>query len=306
MRRRQHFLPLLFLPLVIGASLARAAHANPSSPQPGKPQGAATQEAFQHAVDAQRVAIDEENANTKPRISWAGDYYFGDGLGANVSLSLAPHSGVAATWQGCLGTYTTNKGAVIPQADGSLLLKYEEPNDEKGIGFADHLVPVAWGDRMYMISEKEIPAFVSAVNLGYEPRQDARGMFLMREGDEGRKAYGMPILPRAQRSLIREVPLEVGVISAKPLQDKHVDLLECRYRLELDHGANDGLAVGTRLQATAGSPYGRVILEQVTPTRAVTVLSLFGDECTKPDQRSLTKTRFTSGAYRMISTNDRP
>lgn len=298
MQGRQHFLLSLFLPIAIGASLACAASANPASPQTGNSQDVAIQKAFLHAVDAQRAAIDEENARTRPRIAWAGDYYSGDGLGANVSLSIAPHSGVAATWQGCLGTYMANKGAVIPKADGSLLLKYEEANDPKGIGFANHVVPVAWGERMYLISEKELPAFASAVNLGDEPRKDAHGTFLMRQGDESRKVYGMPVLPRAQRSLIRETPLEVGVISAKRLPDNHGDHFECRYRLQLDHGANDGLAVGMDLRPTGSCPSGRVTLEQVTPTRAVGAISVFGDECTKPDQRPSTSTRFTSGAYR--------
>lgn len=302
---RHLFLLGLSLALLGGASLGYAFPPRPASPQAENSQGIATQEAFQHAVEAQRTAIAKENSTT-PRVAWAGDYYFGDGLGENVSLSLAPVSGVAATWRGCLGTYTANKGRVIPQADGSLLLKYEQLNDQRGFGFADHVVPVAWGERMYLISEKEFPAFASAVNLGDEPRKGAHGRFLMRKGDERRKVYGMPILPPAQQSLIREVPLDVGVVSAIRLHDNHADQFECRYRLELDHGANDGLAAGMELLATGGSAGNRITLEQTTPTRAVGTISLFGDECTKPDRRPLTKARFTSGAYRGMSSNDKP
>ncbi|ULU26789.1 hypothetical protein [Dyella terrae] len=291
--------------LLAVASLGYAFPAQPAPPQTENSQGIATQDAFQHAVDAQRAAIAKENSIT-PRVAWAGDYYFGDGEGANVSLSLAPVSGVAATWQGCLGTYTANKGRVIPQADGSLLLKYEQPNDQRGLGFADHVVPVAWGERMYMISEKELPAFASAVNLGDEPRKGAQGLFLMRKGDERRKVFGVPILPPAQQSLIREAPLEVGVVSANRLHDSHADQFECRYRLELDHGANDGLAAGMDLVSTGVCAGNRITLEQTTPTRAVGTMRLFGDECTKPDWRPSTKTRFTSGAYRGMSSDDEP
>jgi hypothetical protein len=303
---RKHYLLSFVFPLVIGASLVCTAHASPASPQASNDSDVEAQEAFHSAVYAQRVVIDEENATTKSRMAWAGDYYSGDGLGANISLSLAPRSGVAATWQGCLGTYWANKGQVLPQADGSLLLKYEQPNDEQGIGFADHLVPVPWGDRMYMISEKELPAFASAVNFGDEPRNDAHGMFLMRQGDESRKVNGVPMLPVAQRSLIREVPLEVGVVSAKRLHDGRVDEYGCRYRLELDHGADDGLAVGTKLHTVGGSGDGRVTLEQVTPTRAVGAMTLFGEECAGPNQRPSARTRFTTGAYRVMSANDKP
>jgi hypothetical protein len=302
---RHLFLLWLSLALLGGASLGCAFTPQPTSPPAENSQGIATQEALKHAVDAQRAAIAKENSMT-PRVAWAGDYYFGDDLGANVYLSLAPVSGVAATWEGCLGTYAANKGRVIPQADGSLLLKYEQPNDQRSFGFAEHLVPVAWGERMYMISEKELPAFASAVNLGDEPRKGAQGSFLMRKGDERRKAYGMPILPPAQQSLIREVPLEVGVVTANRLHDNHADQFECRYRLELDHGANDGLAAGMDLLSTGGSAGSRITLEQTTPTRAVGTMTLFGDECTKPELRPSTKTRFTSGAYRGMSSNDNP
>jgi hypothetical protein len=278
---------------------------SPASPQAANSQDSATQRAFEHAVEAQRAAIAKENAAT-PKVAWAGDYYFGDGLGQNVSLSLAPVSGVAATWQGCLGTYAANKGRVLPQADGSLLMEYEQPNDQRMFGFADHLVPVAWGERMYMIPKKDLPAFASAVNLGDEPRNDAQGSFLMRTGDEQRKVDGVPDLPPALQPLIRDVPLEVGVVSVNRLHEHHADSFECRYRLELDHGANDGLVPGMRLQAIGISTINRVTLEQTTPTRAVGTMWLFGDSCTSADQRPSTKTRFTSGAYRGMSSNDRP
>jgi hypothetical protein len=283
---------------LFGLSLALLGGASPGYASP-------TEAAFEHAVDAQRAAIAKENSAT-PGTPWAGDYYSGDGLGANVSVSLAPRSGVAATWQGCLGTYAANKGRVVPQADGSLLLKYEQPNDPSAIGFADHVMPVVWGERMYMVSEKELPAFASAINLGDEPREGAYGSFLMRDGDEHRKVYGLPALPSAQRSLIREAPLDVGVVSASRLHDNRADQFECRYRLVLDHGANDRLAVGMDLRATGVYAGNRITLEQTTSTRAVGTLSLYGDECTKPDQQPSTRTRFTTGAYRGMASNEKP
>lgn len=302
---RHLFLSGLSLALLGGASPGYASPHQQASPQAENSEDIAAQEVFKHAVEAQRAAIAKENS-TNPKTAWAGDYYFGDGLGENVSVSLAPHSGVAATWQGCLGTYGANKGSVIPQADGSLLLKYEQPNDQRGFGFADHVVPVAWGERMYMISEMELPAFASAVNLGDEPREGALGSFLMRNGDERRKVSGLPILPPAQQSLIRDVPLEVGVVSANRVHDNHADPFLCRYRLELDHGANDGLAAGMYLRETGVRAGNRITLEQTTPTRAVGTMSLFGDECTERDQRPSTTTRFTTGAYRAMPPNEKP
>jgi hypothetical protein len=77
-------------------------------------------------------------------------------------------------------------------ADGSLHLNYEQPNDQEGIGLADHVVPVACGDRIYMISEKEGPEFASAVNLGDEPRESAQGSFLMRRETSSARHTGCP------------------------------------------------------------------------------------------------------------------
>jgi hypothetical protein len=296
---------VLSLSLLGGASSGHASPTETAPPQVQSSRDLATVQASKNTVDAQRAAIARENSAT-PGTPWAGDYYSGDGLGANVSLSLAPRSGVAATWQGCLGTYAANQGSVIPQADGSLLLKYEQPNDPNGIGFADHVMPVAWGERMYMVAETELPAFVSAINLGNEPREGAQGSFLMRKGDEQHKVYGLPALPPAQQSLIREVPLEVGVVSASRLHGNRTDEFECRYRLVLDHGADDRLAAGMDLRATSGYAGNRVTLEETTPTRAVGTMSLYGDECAKPDQQPSTRTRFTTGAYRGMSPSQKP
>jgi len=302
---RRFYLFSLSLALLGGASPGHASPPGATSPDTAKSQERAAQKAFKQAVDEQHAVIAKENSAT-PGIPWAANYYSGDGVGANVSLSLAPRSGVAATWEGCLGTYAANKGSVIPQADGSLLLKYEQPNDPDGIGFADHVMPVAWGERMYMVSEKDLPAFASAINLGQEPRAGAQGSFLMRKGDEQRKAYGLPSLPPAQRLLIRETPLEVGVVSASRRHDKRADQFECEYRLVLDHGARDRLAVGMDLRATGAYDGHRITLEQTTPTRALGTLILFGDECAKPDQQPSTSTRFTTGAHRAVSSNHKP
>ncbi|WP_267221985.1 hypothetical protein [Dyella silvae] len=247
-------------------------------------------------MEVQRDRIANENA-AAAKAPWAGNFYNGDGTGTNVRLSLAPHAGVAATSRGCMGTYAANKGAVIPQADGSLLLKYEQPNDERGIGFADHVVPVAWGERMYLIPEKQLAEFASAVNLGDEPRTSAFGLFLMREGDEQRQASGLPALPPEAKRLIQQAPLAVGVISATRLPDKDPDHFICRYRLELDHGAKAGLAAGMELTTTNVRGGNRVILDQTTPTRAIGTMYLYGDDCTDSTQRPSAKTRFTTGAY---------
>lgn len=41
----------------------------------------------------------------------SGEYYRGDGLGYNISLSLHPSGTYEAIWTGCLGTYGTARGS---------------------------------------------------------------------------------------------------------------------------------------------------------------------------------------------------
>jgi hypothetical protein len=58
---------------------------------------------------------------------WAGEYYFGDGLGVNVRALIAPQGGFIFSWTGCLGLYDVNFGSVRAQ-DDRLTLQFELPN----------------------------------------------------------------------------------------------------------------------------------------------------------------------------------
>jgi hypothetical protein len=62
---------------------------------------------------------------------WAGEYFFGDGLGVNVSLDLAPDSGFVYRWHGWLGLYDLNYGAV-KFSDGIVKLRFGFPNERAG------------------------------------------------------------------------------------------------------------------------------------------------------------------------------
>src|SRR6267154_672380 len=41
---------------------------------------------------------------------WSGEYYYGDGLGVNVTLVMGPTTGFVYRWDGCLGNYDQNYG----------------------------------------------------------------------------------------------------------------------------------------------------------------------------------------------------
>jgi hypothetical protein len=112
--------------------------------------------------------------------SWAGHYYYGDGLGVNVELSLAPKSGFAFTWNGCLGLYDMNYGDVV-ESSGKIRLVPKLPNEHKPFeGISQEFLPIVWGDRHYLIAAEEVVKFANAVNAGFEPREGAWGTFLLR------------------------------------------------------------------------------------------------------------------------------
>jgi hypothetical protein len=147
--------------------------------------------------------------------TWAGNYYHGDGLGVNVALGLAPRSGFAFTWNGCLGLYDLNYGEVVEE-NGRIKLVFKLPNDRKGFqGIAPELIPIVWGERHYLIPTDEVVSFANAVNAGFEPRESLWGRFLLRRGDEGKPAPGQPILPPEYSGYLLKDPIKAEILSIK-------------------------------------------------------------------------------------------
>jgi hypothetical protein len=144
---------------------------------------------------------------------WAGDYYCGDGLGVNLSLVIAPKAGYVFEWHGCLGLYDRNYGAVS-EKDGRLHLVRTFTNNPKvSKGIAPEWVPVAWGSRTYMIPADEMIRFCNAVNEGSEPHVGVHGSFLLRRGDEEKKASGLPAVPPKYRAYLLKEPINAEIVA---------------------------------------------------------------------------------------------
>lgn len=165
-------------------------------------------------LETEKTLIRQEIETLKAH-PWAGQYYYGDGLGVNVDLSVAPKSGFAFTWNGCLGLYDLNYGDVV-ETDGRIRLVFKLSNERKGFqGMAPEFLPVVWGDRHYLIPVDEVVKFANAINAGFEPRQGAGGRFLLKRGDESKSVSGFPNLPPQYSEYLLKKPIEAEISSVK-------------------------------------------------------------------------------------------
>ncbi len=277
---------IVAVPVMIGVSSAQDAERGGAG---GPPDEAATEQ--------RRKRIRQEIATLKQH-PWAGDYYEGDGLGANISITLAPQTGIAATWHGCMGLYGANRGKVA-ERNGELRFEYEHPNTPGFGGFPDTVRPVRWGGRRYMIPEQKMMAFVNAINHGFEPRDRVHGMFLLAEGDEKMRVAGLPELPKPMRDLIRREPIEVRIVSVDAVEKRKADT-DCgfSYRMTLDRGAKDGLAPGIELKVTQQPHVWDIVtVKTVADDTASADMAIWFDDCTHPKTVPVAGWRLTTGAY---------
>lgn len=263
--------------------------------------------ALETAVETRRDAIDHEIARSAGH-PWAADYYEGDGLGANIRLSIAPRTGVAATWHGCLGLYGANLGAVFPEQGGALRLDFEQPNAARFGGFPDRLVPVQWGARRYLIKPGETTDFVAAIQSGLEPRTQSWGRFLLADGDELKPVSGLPNLPAPDRARIRlrAVGAEILEVGEPQRTEKTDGLCYARYPVRLSVDGDGLLNPGEKLERLdRSSALTDIAVRDASPGIASGVAEVFEVDCGKPNQDDTPSIgwRLTTGAYDEASAN---
>jgi len=192
-------------------------------------------------LQSRKELIDQE-LQSLPTHPWAGRYYYGDGLGVNVNLSLAPKSGFAFTWNGCLGLYDLNYGDVV-EADGRIRLIFKHPNDRKGFqGISPELIPIVWGERHYLVSSDEVVNFANAINAGFEPSKTVSKRFLLREGDELKAVHGQPDLPSPYSEYLLKQPITAEISSVKESRlEDDVRITTVTLNVGSAHGVKPGM-----------------------------------------------------------------
>jgi hypothetical protein len=215
---------------------------------------------------------------------WAGKYYHGDGLGVNVSLYVAPASGFAFSWHGCLGLYDQNYGAVV-ETNGVLKLTFDLPNERRGFqGLAPAFVPVRWGPRTYLVAFDEMADFCNAVNSKREPRNDMHGRHLLREGDEKKRATGEPQVPAAFKKHLLKKPIvaiivAIGKVSTRP---SVADFKFKDIEVTLNVGKKDGLLPGMELGTISNRTSDSVKITSVEDDQAFGLITQIGEDDPMP------------------------
>jgi hypothetical protein len=206
------------------------------------------QDAAERKVTESREKIAEE-IKTLGEHPWAGEYYKGDGLGVNISLSIAPKAGYSFQWRGCLGLYDQNYGAVA-EKDGRLHLSFMLPNKRSELrGVTEELVPVTWGERKYLVPTNEFIEFCNQINCGREPRDAVHGRCLLRRGDEKKKVTGLPSVPKEFEPYLLKTPIETEIVAiGKPvLTPMGDDMVHVVFNVTLKHGKKAGVLPGMKL-----------------------------------------------------------
>jgi hypothetical protein len=175
--------------------------------------GMACAASSQAALNTMRASpIGAEIEKIGPEHPWAGYYYFGDKLAINLYLAIAPQSGYAFEWHGCLGKYGQGEGKILDtnaplRLSGNVFALFSEMHSSNSI-----VIPVRWGERRYLIPSGDMIEFCNAVNAGTEPRSSlARGYFYLREGDEDKKCAGDPPVPKEFKKFLLQSPVSATI-----------------------------------------------------------------------------------------------
>jgi hypothetical protein len=181
-RKAIYLLGLLFVILVIAPSCQGPKSLN-GIPSEGQPKTQAVPEAVLPFVSQ----------------GLAGNYYYGSGAGVNSNLNLSEHGIFTLNNKDGTKISEENQG-IYKVEDGFLILSPQKP-----ISFPDvtptMLIPVKWGERLYLVPDERILGFCMDIKQGKEPRKEAQGLFYLRENDWEKPVIGVPDFPDKYKNL---------------------------------------------------------------------------------------------------------
>lgn len=183
------------------------------------------------AVAASAIPPDHVTSDV---VRLAGEYSYGNGYDLNCTLEIS--SDGRFLYKKCQYERVLDQAAgCIVLKNGQLMLQPQVPHDDWPRGMGNVLVPVAWGQRLYLVPANDIRGFSNQINRGLEPvRRGNIGNYFLREGDWDRPVEGKPDLPQEWKERLLEKPVTGLVAGRDPSNRWIIDLGK-------DHGVYDGM-----------------------------------------------------------------
>ncbi len=259
-----------------------------------------SEKAFQPLLDGIREAVSERSTRIELELQgiqqgaapespwakeWAGTYYTGDHLGMNVSIEIAPKSGVSYRWTGCLGLYDANHGDVVRSFPDGVEVKLAiDERASQNQFMSSRLYFVRWGDQKYLVPKSQMRQLVNNYNEGGFARESMFAVPRMQDAavrnigfhEEG-CPRGRPVLPAEYSVLLIDKPVvfKITSVASKPVKDlAGSDDLLCT--MELEGGHDRGAFVGMKISYDGAEGFGDIEFTDVRADSATATVWLFG------------------------------
>ena len=209
-----------------------------------------------------------ENIDTLPKDHWAhefaGVYYEGDGLGTNITISVAPNAGVTYTWYGCMGLYDAAHGEIVETFDDGVRVKLitDSKVGDDGMDYmTGRLTFLRWGDKRYLLPENEMTQLMNDLNnrksYFFFPERDMRDRLDVESISllNRTQPVGLPQLSDRWNAMLIRTPIKLTVIGVdgvymKPFGD---DSAHVGCQLALNKGSAAGMFVGMEFNVKTDS-----------------------------------------------------
>ena len=192
----------------------------------------------------------EPDRTENPLVALAGEYFFSNGFESEF-LEISPKGRFKLEYHNCTGGYRISGNAKFVAGHLALMpdLVYrmflgKAPSD---------LIPIRWGDRLYLVPRGEGTVFCNHINLAGSKGHPG-STFYIRTDDEKKPVHGLPRVPKEWEPMLL----------ARPLNGKIVEVMKHR-RARVDFGHERGAWKGMVLWVNCeGSPWAETVEVQAT------------------------------------------
>lgn len=181
----------------------------------------------------------------------AAEYFMGDGA-HNLYLTINRDATFSWQFHGDLMRREITGEVFANEATVTLSSK----TDLTCLGGDDNLVSVFWAGRSYLVPEERMVLFVSAINLGAEPRNEEYGLFYLEKDDWNKQVTESPTLPEKFTQYLLSEPISGQITEVTDEGDAWINL-----------GVQNGLKAGMVMVMIDGVETVPVLVKKVNQTR---------------------------------------